>query len=358
MNWKRWIWPVAIGVGALGLGYWLGNRSGGTGQENSVSGPPVAHVTLAPVEQKSIAHTVTAYGSVITQPGKTHTVAAAYETRIRHVLVAPGETVTKGQPLVQIDPSPQTQLQLAQARSAAESAQKQLEQIQQKYNLKLATNQDLAQAKQNAETARQQLQSLEKQGAASEQTLKADMPGLVAKVDVQDGQIVQAGNPLVELVQHNEIEIKLGVEPEDAENVQVGQSVSLFRVHMTDVQPLVGRVRLVTQRVDPATRLVDVYVSLPDGENVWLDSYYRGELKTAVHQGLVVPRSAVLPQGDNYLLFTVRNQHAVAHQVQIGIQDIHETEIIARDLKPGEPVVVKGNYELTDGMAVTTGKQP
>ncbi len=359
MNWKRWILPVGVGVVALGAGYWFGNRSSGTSQGNNIpSGPPVAHVTLARVERKSIAHTVTAYGSVITQPGKNHAVSVAYETRVQHILVAPGEMVAADQPLVQIAPSPQTQLQLAQAQSAAQTAQNELQQTEQKFKLHLATNQNLNQAKQNADSAKLQLQTLQNQGAASPQTVNAQMAGLVGKVNVQDGQIVPPGSPLVELVQQNEIEVKLGVEPEDAVHVTVGQPVSLFRVHMTDAQPLVGHVRLITQRVDPSTRLVDVYVTLPNEANLWLDSYYRGEVKTEAHQTLVAPRSAVLPQGDKHILFTVRNQHAVAHQVQLGIQTTHEVEVIANDLQSNEPVVVKGNYELSDGMAVTTGQKP
>jgi membrane fusion protein, multidrug efflux system len=359
MNWKPWIRPLLIGLIALGIGYWLGHRPGGTpaADESENSDGPVASVTLAPIEQKSITDVVTAYGSMITQPGKSHAVSVAYETRVRHVLVAPGQPVTRGQPLVEIDPSPQTQLQLAQARSAADAAQKELEQTQQKFNLKLATNQDLNQAKKNAENAQLQLQTLEQQGAASAQVVKAEMDGLVGKVDVQDGQIVQPGSPLVELVQKNEIEVKLGVEPEDAVHVAAGQPVSLFRVHTTGTPPITGRVRLITQRVDPDTRLVDVYVSLPNEKELWLDSYFRGELKTQTHDALVVPRSAVLPAGDGYVLYTVKDQRAVAHQVQIGIQNAKEVEIIASDLKAGEPVVVRGNYELSDGMAVTTGKK-
>ncbi len=359
MKWKRWLWPVGIGVVALGLGYCWGQRSGG-GSSSNDSGDnngPVAQVTLAPIERKSIAEVVTAYGSVITQTGKTHAVSAAYETRVRHILVAPGQPVTRGQPLVQIDPSPQTQLQLAQARSAAQAAQKELEQTQQKFNLKLATNQDLNQAKKNAESAQLELQTLEQQGAASDQVVKAEMDGLVGKVDVQDGQIVQPGNALVELVAQNEIEVKLGVEPEDAVHVTTGQPVSLFRVHMAGAEPIGGTVRLITQRVDPDTRMVDVYVSLPNDKDLLLDSYFRAELKTRAHDALVVPRSALLPAGDGYVLYTVKNQHAVVHLVQIGIQSAKETEIIASDLKAGEQVVARGNYELSDGMAVTMGKK-
>ncbi|MGI8956053.1 MAG: efflux RND transporter periplasmic adaptor subunit [Chthoniobacterales bacterium] len=360
MNWQRWLWQIGALLGVLGVGFWLGQCSGGSSAKQGSgadSGPPVARVTLAPLEQKTISAKVTAYGSVITQPGKNNAVSVPYETRVRHVLVAPGESVTAGQALVAIDPSPQTKLQLAEARQAVQAAQKELNQVQQKFNLKLATNQELAVGKKNAENAQLQLQTLQQQGAASEQTVKAGMAGLVGNVNVQDGQIVPTGSPLVDLVARNEIEVKLGVEPEDALHVQTGQAVTLYQVHLINAKPIAGQVRLITQRIDPNTRLIDVYVSLPNESSLLLDSYFRAELQTKAHEALVVPRSAVLPEGDKHILYTVQNQHAVRHEVQVGLENTSEIEVIAQDLRAGQSVVVKGNYELSDGMAVATGKK-
>lgn len=360
MNWKRWLFRCAVVLLALALGFWLGKRSGGgsADEPGAEEKGPVAQVTLSLVEKKMISEKVTAYGSVIAQPGKSRAVSVAYETRVRHVLVAPGEAVQLGQPLVEVDSSPATQLQLAEARGAAGAAQKELEQTQQKFNLKLATNQELGQAKKAAESAQLQLQSLERQGAASQQQVKSEMAGLVGKVDVQDGQIVPAGNPLVELIAQNEIEAKLGVEPEDVVHLAPNDAVSLYQVQLPATQAVEGRVRLITRRVDPETRLVDVYVSLPNDTHLLLDAYLRAELKTLAHETLVVPRAAVLPTSDGNVLFTMKNNHAVQHVVELGIENGRETEIIAHDLKPGDQVVVRGNYELSDGMAVATGKAP
>jgi membrane fusion protein (multidrug efflux system) len=359
MNWKRWLFRSAVVLAAVALGFWLGKRSGSGAEEaGGDETGSIAEVVLAPITKKTIAENVTAYGSVIAQPGKSHAVSAAYETRIRHILVAPGESVTGGQPLVEIDSSPATQLQLAEARSAAKAAQKELDQAQQKFNLKLATNQDLGQAKKASESAQLQLQNLEKQGAAAPQQVKSEMEGVVGKVDVQDGQIVQAGSPLVELVAQNEIEVKLGVEPEDIVHLAPNDPVSLFQVQRQDLKPIEGRVRLITQRVEPETRLVDVYVSLPNETKLLLDAYLRAELKTEAHETLVVPRGAVLPEGDGFVLFTVKDKHAIQHVVQIGMQNAKEIEIIAPDLKVDDEVVVRGNYELSDGMAVAPGKKP
>ena len=67
---------------------------------------------------------------------------------------------------------------------------------------------------------------------------------------------------------------------------------------------------------------------------------------------LVAPRSAVLPDGDTQVLFTVRNGKAVRHEMTLGIASGDRVEVTGADLHAGDLVVTLGNYELTDGMAV------
>src|SRR5438552_11772679 len=176
---------------------------------------PVAQVQVAKVERKTITEKVIAYGSVVAQPGKTHSVSVAFETRVQHILVAPGQFVQENDPLTEIELSPAAQLQFQQAKNAEEAARKELKQTQERFNLKLATNQDLSAAEKTARDAEAQLTTLQRAGAGGDNRIHADMAGVVAKVDAQDGQIVPAGGPLVEIVAENEIEAKIGVEAED-----------------------------------------------------------------------------------------------------------------------------------------------
>ena len=67
---------------------------------------------------------------------------------------------------------------------------------------------------------------------------------------------------------------------------------------------------------------------------------------------MIVPRSAVLPEEDHYILFTIKDGRAQEHTVRVGLENEKDVEVIANDLQAGEPVVTLGNYELKDGMAV------
>ena len=355
MKKKRIILVAMATLLILGALVWVAKRFG-IGQEEKKTAP-VPAVQVAKVERKTITETVIVYGSVVAQPGKTHTVSVAFETRVRHVLVAPGQFVHENDPLIEIELSPGAQVQFQQAKNAAEAARKELKQTQERFNLKLATNQDLSAAEKTDRDAEAQLTALERAGAGGDNRIHSDISGVIAKVDAQDGQIIAPGGPLVEIVAENEIEVKLGVEAEDLSAAQEGAPILIVPINDPNAPKVEGSIRLVTRRIDPTTRLVDVYVALPPGTKLLLDQYVRGEIQRTEKDALVVPRPAVLPnESREFEVFTVVNNRAVKHTVKIGAENPKEMQVIANDLHEGESVVTVGNYELEDGMAVEIQK--
>jgi RND family efflux transporter MFP subunit len=330
---------------------WIAQRFGiGKGEKKTGQ---VAQVQVAKLERKTITEEVIVYGSVVAQPGKTHSVSIAFEIRVRHILVAPGQFVQENDPLIEIELSPGAQVQFQQAKNAAEAARKEFKQTQERFNLKLATNQDLSAAEKTARDADAQLTALQRAGAGGDNRIHSDISGVIAKVDAQDGQIVPPGGPLVEIVGETEIEVKLGVEAEDLSAVHEGAPITIVPVNDPTAAKVEGSVRLITRRIDPTTRLVDVYVALPQGTKLLLDQYVRGEIQHTEKDALVVARSAVLPnESREFEVFTVANNRAVKHTVKIGVENPKEMQVTADDLHEGDSVVTVGNYELENGMAV------
>lgn len=349
---------TVLAAGCIGgAAWWWSQRSAGApskpasgAAENSQSGP-VAKVVVTPIVRKTLSEKVIAYGSVIAQPGKSHAVSLPFETRVRHILVAPGQMVAAGEPLVDFQLSAATQLLMKQAEKAVETSKKQLKQTQQRFDLKLATNQELGLAQSAADGAELQLQSLQKEGI-SETVIRSALAGVVGKVIAQDGQVAAAGSPFVDLVAQDEIEVKLGVEYKDLGALKTGAAIALTAVNNPDGGKVEGVVRLITHRVEVTTRLVDVYVSLPPQTGLFLDGYVKGEIAKQAPNALVVPRTALLPADGGFSLFTIHDGHAVRHIVKAGVETDGEIQIIASQLHEGEDVVTVGNYELEDGMSV------
>ncbi|UKL13702.1 efflux RND transporter periplasmic adaptor subunit [Dissulfurimicrobium hydrothermale] len=316
-----------------------------------------ATVYCVPVREGIVTKTITAYGTVIPSPGAVKVLSLPYQARIAEIYVNEGQVVRRGEPLLKIAPGPDALLAFKEARLEYEGAKKELGFIDQRFSLGLATNQEVAAAKKTLDQAAARLKHLEDQGVGAERLIRVPVNGpaewTVNRVIAGRDAVVQPDSFLVEIVAQNGLEVRLGVEPEDASLVKTGQSVAVSFVNRADARPIVGRVRAVSKMVNPSTRLLDVFVSLPSSLGVMLNEYVRGEIRLFSRKGLLVPRDAVIPEDKAFVLFTVKGGLAKKHIVKVGLENDGEVEVMAGDILKGDMAVVLGNYELKDGMAVT-----
>lgn len=360
MRVKLWGSLILLAVLILGGGYaWLfhggygaSDNEGAGAHEAERSQGPVAAVTVESIKRGILTQEITVYGVIVPAAGAVRTIAVPYESRVRRVLVAEGQQVGPGDPLLEIEPSADAQLQIQQARNEYESAQKALHYMQQRLDLQLATNDQVLTGKQAVEQARAKLDSLRARGSESPHLIRADAGSLISKVSIQPGAIVPAGNSMIEVVAQNRLAARLGIEPSDSGKVKPGQEVSLARVNAPGTRTISGKIRKLSDSANPTSHLVDGFVDLPPSSGFLLNEFVEGKIAIASAEGLLVPRSAVLPETDHYVLFTVKDGHAQEHTVQVGLENDREVEVSGKDLQAGEPVVTLGNYELTDGMAV------
>jgi RND family efflux transporter MFP subunit len=354
---------VVAGVG----GFYFGrahepaheNDAGAVATTEEAEPAPVARVSVAPLKRGTITATITAYGTIVAQPGDVRVLSVPFESRVVRLLVTAGQQVAQNAELVCIGPSPDTLVALQEAKNAVEAAQRDLKQAEQRFNDHLGTNSDLSQAQQAAQSAALKLQNLEQRGVGGEQTLKADAAGIVGKISVQEGQIVAAGTGLLEIASGNRIEAQLAIDPADAATLKVDQPVKMSVVgggggasRGASAGAMEGKIRVIGRRVDPATRMASVIVTMPAGAQFMLETFVQGEITRASAEGFIVPREAVLPQEDGtFALFTADGKHAKKHVVRLGLETDRQTQVIGdEDLKPGDSVVVHGNYSLGDGM--------
>lgn len=359
-GWTTTVALVAVAAGAGG--YLLGHGADGPPKAPAPaptrSEPPTAQasgpaVQVVPIEKATIGEALTAYGPVVAVPGEAQAYAAPYEARVMRVRVTGGQVVAAGDALVDLAPSRDTTLQLQKARGEARTARAELALVKKRLGMKLATRQDVSQAEQRAHAAALELNSLRDRGAGAPLTVTADGAGVVSTVSAAQGQLVALGGALVEVVGEEHIAVRLGIESEDIGHVGSGQAVQLAPVGAPSDRLVSGTVRLVTRKVNPDTRLVDVYVAPEAGARLLLDDIVRGRLTVRSAEGLVVPRTAVHPVDGDQILFTVEGGRAHRHVVTIGLQDDTRLQVQGPDLTAGQQAVTVGAAELTDGMAVT-----
>ncbi|MGC8624734.1 MAG: efflux RND transporter periplasmic adaptor subunit [Phycisphaerae bacterium] len=318
----------------------------------------IATVQTTPIIRKRITESLVCYGTVVARASSIRNVSVPFQAQVLRILVAGGQHVQKNEALLQLESTNSELLTLARAKSGEISARQQLAEVQQKFVLHLATRQSLLVAQQAVQLAQLNLANLNALGIGGPRLIKAPSSGVVSKILSGPGQIVSAGGPLLQLVSSRNIEVQLGLEPEDSVRVHRGQTVALTPVGEHVSGSMTGTVSLITRRVNPATRLVDVFVTPQPRSGLLLGQYVEGKVVIATATGLVVPRAAVLPVGNNEALYTVKNGRAVLHLVHIGLANAHELQVVSGSLTEGQSAVIVGNAELINGMAVTGKFKP
>ncbi len=319
---------------------------------------PVAQVQVITLNRGKISKTITAYGTVVAALGQTQTFSVPFESKVIQVLVTSGQAVDSNTPLIDIAPSPDTILKFAQAQQERNTAKNNVDLVKQRVELKLATRQDLIIAQQSYETAKLNLKNMEEQGVDKNKTILANSKGLVSQISVEQGQIVPAGTPMIATIGENQISVILGVEMEDIGLLKAGQDVQIYQVNDVEKKMVSGKIALVTHRVNQQTRMVDVFVTPQTSTDLLLNQYVEANIIVGSEEGFLVPRSVILPENSNYVLYTVKEGHAVKHIVNLGSRNSQQIEIISDQLQPGQEIVVTGNYELENGMAVKVEHKP
>ncbi len=338
-------------AGLLVAGWFYFNKSKGVGDAPEEA-KPVARVTLARLKRQPMAETLEVFGIISAAPSGEQIVSASFDCVVQKIEVSVGARVAAGDVLLQVVPNPEAQLQLDAARSALTLATKALASVQERYDLKLATSPDLFAATQAEQDARQKIASLEHRGMGGDGRIVAPVAGVVTKLEVSAGASVTAGTALLTVTAGEGLEAVLSIELSDSKRVTVGQSAVLFSVQRTAAKPIDSTVRIAGASLDAATGAVEVRVSIPASAPLLLGEHVRASIELDQKNVVAVPRSAVLPEGDKSILYTVKDGRAMRHEVTPGISAGGLVEVSGENLREGDSVVVLGNYELEDGMAV------
>ena len=330
----------------LGLAFFV------AGHRGWAESPSVAVQTSIAKEQ-AIQNVLAVYGRVQPDPDAVQTISLSHAGLITRVAVRLGQRVKQGDALFEMQAAPDAYNQYLQARDTVDYAQRELKRQEQLLKEHLATRSQVDSARKALADARSSLRAMEAQGAnKATQTLRSPIDGIVTTLNISRGDRVQADTAALAIAGTDRLIAVLGVEPEDLPSLHVGTPVELRSVFAVDTNAA-SRLSDIHAMINPQTGLVDVLAPIPPqkAQRFIIGSYITADLLRDAHTGIVVPRSAVLRDGEKAYLFSVVQGRARRMAVRTGIEQNGWIEILS-GVKAGQPVVVSGNYELTDDLAV------
>jgi RND family efflux transporter MFP subunit len=324
---------------------------------------PAARVQTIAARQGPLAQQVHAYGSIGFSAADLVTLNVPYAAQVTRLAVSVGQPVKKGAVLAEVVADPAVAATFVQAQSGLKASRDEFRRTQSLYDKQLATQSQLAAAQKAVSDAEVTVSELARQGAQpGPRPLVAPFDGVVVNVAAAQGDRVAAGASVLQIGRDSKAgaaRATVGVDPSQASQVRPGapaRVASLDRGSASgapDAPAYAGRVAAVRQILNPQTRLVDVAVALDAsaGTPPLSGTLVRADIEIARGTHWIVPRAAVLQDAAGDYIYQVAAGRAhrigVTKQVESGDQYGVDGALVA-----GQPVVVEGNYELTDGMAV------
>ena len=261
-----------------------------------------------------------------------------------------GAKVEKGEAVAQLTPAPITRLDLARAETDARAADAAYERAKRLRGDGLVSDAEVEAAKAAANSADATRTNLLARTQAL--VLRAPLAGDVTEIAVKIGDQVQAGAAIAIVAQFDNLRARFGADPQIARTLTPGLPVRIRGAN--GAATVTAKVVSVGASVDPQTRLVWVYASLPDnirfavGETLIAEVAINNE-----QQALLVPYAALLDDGGQPYLFVVAD--GVAHRRDIVTGPVNDDQVaISTGVKEGDQVIIEGGGAVDDGMKVRT----
>ena len=349
------------------------------GSEEPLAEAPAAVLVTPYTLVEADAYTGTQRFSGQVEAGRSSQVGFELGGELARVQVDEGDLVKAGDRLASLDDS-----RLRAARAAARAA---VDQAEAQATLSAATYERVAEARAFDGVSQQELdEALERKArtAAAREAARADLErievdlaktSLISPYDAvvvrrmaDEGQVLGAGQTVLELQELAALEVRLAVTGKALDGLGVGRPVELS----VDGETVDATVVAVIPRRDRRTRAVDVRLQIADGAAARVGDIAELRLETTVQRaGYWVPMGA-LTEGargvwyvlaiageDERLPSEVRRATGATHALeQRPVEILHYDEIrayVRGAVRDGERIVAEGLQRVVDGQAVRVG---
>ena len=343
-----------------------GQSSGDKAALFSIPADQMAHIQVVTVTPSTLTRTLRLTGAVAYNGFATTPVITQVSGPVSRIVVAPGERVRAGQPLLYVASPDFSQLRATylKASDAFKLADREYTRSKDLYDHHAIAEKDLIAAESARNQAEADLQASEQAlhvlgfkspdqavqtRSSPELPVLAPIGGEVVERLVAPGQVLQAGTTQVFTISNmTTVWVLANVYQQDLPYVHEGNPVTI----QTDAYPgtpFYGKISYVAPTLDPTTRTLQARIDVKNPEQKLKNNMYVIAQVQArkIPNAITVPNAAVLRNTVNEpFVYTLAGQNQFAtRSVTIG-QTSEQTTEITSGLAPGDRVVANGSLFL------------
>ena len=283
---------------------------------------------------------------------------------VREIRAEAGQRVTSGAVLAKLDDIALNDAYLS-ARAAERSADVALADARRDLERDTRLHQAGAIAERDLERSRTQVATAEAARAdarsrlvsAKEQldrtTVRAPFAGVVSERGISRGDVVQSGALLYTVVDPSSMQLEATVPADQLQSLRVGAPVE-FTVSGFGRRRFQGRIDRINPAVDPATRQVRIYVTIPNRDQGLVAGLFaEGRVESQRRRAPAIPLLALDPKGSSNEVLRLQSARVRRARVELGIRDLAAEMVeVVSGLGVGDTVLLGSSQGLADGTVV------
>jgi membrane fusion protein (multidrug efflux system) len=356
-----------LAVIAFGMAITIGLA--GCGKEDSAkaeeSAPPP--VLLGPENIGVVQETTLATGPIISgslTAVREAQVRAETNGPVREIRAEAGQRVQAGAVLAKLDDTALNDAYLS-ARAAQRSADVTFEDAKRDFERDTRLHQagavserDLERSKTRVATAEAALADARARLVSAQEqlektTVRAPFAGVVSEREISLGDVVQSGALLYAVVDPSSMQLEATVPADQLQSLKIGTPVE-FTVSGYGARRFQGRIDRINPSVDPATRQVRIYVTIPNRDQGLVAGLFaEGRVESQRKRAPAIPLAALDPKGTSNEVLRLQSARVRRTRVELGIRDpAAELVEVVGGLSVGDTLLVGSSQGLADGTVV------
>ena len=182
----------------------------------------------------------------------------------------------------------------------------------------------------------------------------AGADGVISSINVEEGQVVAAGQTVLTLIQTNELEVEINVPENRLAEIEIGTPLTIsFWALSSETR---GIVREISPMADALSKTYRVRITLPEpprGVQLGMTATAIFTDRTESGDAIILPLSAIYQSDDQPHVWTVAGDQTVELR-PVTIRRFDGNNVIVEGVKRGEVVAVAGVNKLRVGQKVRT----
>lgn len=186
----------------------------------------------------------------------------------------------------------------------------------------------------------------------SDASIVAPLSGVLGERLVSPGDYADSGQPLVELIVMDPLEIAFSVPGKHRGRIKMGQTV-IFSSPSVSGRDFSGVTTYMSPTADASTRSIKLKARLSNEDNLLQPGLF-GSVRLVLETRMgasVIPEAAVVPRGDETFVYMVSDSKALLRKVILGEHLDGKIEVL-EGASVGETVIVAGQQKVADGFPV------